>query len=172
MSPRFLRRAVSCLAFAVCATAILVLWLPVPVEQSQSTDAFQRRNDEVPDAGLTPLSSQLEQKLTARDFESYWQQPLRRVLYDPPPPPPPPPKIVEVPPPRPITSRLLATMIEPGNSMAMLQLQSGEVVFRKLGDEIGAADMGATISSIEEGVVNVERDKVITKLAVPNQGGR
>ncbi|WP_029246819.1 hypothetical protein [Schlesneria paludicola] len=172
MSPRLLRRIVTCLALAVFLSAAIVLWQPIPVELTQTPGEQHRRSFGSSEGSSTPQPQVLEQKLTVRDFESYWQQPLRRALYDPPPPPPPPPKVVEIPPPRPITARLLATMIEPGNSMAMLQLQTGEVVFRKLGDEIGASDTGATISAIEEGVVNVERDKVVTKLAVSNQGAR
>jgi hypothetical protein len=110
-----------------------------------------------------------ESSLTPQDFQAYWSKPLRRPLFDPSPPPP--PQVVEKPPPRPIAAKLIATMVEPGNSMAMLQLSTGEVVFRKLGDEIGAADSGAKISSIEEGVIKIIREDAESKLTVPGQGG-
>lgn len=109
-----------------------------------------------------------EQHLTPQDFRTYWTKLLRQPLFDP---PPPPPKVVEKPQPRPLTARLIATMVEPGNSMAMLQLSSGEVVIRKLGDEIGAADTGAVISAIDEGVIKVVCNEVESKLMVPGQGG-
>lgn len=111
-----------------------------------------------------------EVQLTALNFQKSWESPLRRPLFDPPPPPP--PKLVEKPPPRPIAAQLLATMIEPKKSMAMIRLSTGEVVFRKLGDELGAADQGAKITAIEAGTIKVVRDQQETSLRVPGQGGK
>ena len=113
-----------------------------------------------------PTESQAR-KISAQDLQAYWQRPLRRVLFDP---PPPPPKVVEKPPPRPVTTRLLATMIEPGNTMAMLQLSTGEVIFRKVGDELGANDADVKITAIEEGAVKVIRQNDETKLSIAGQG--
>lgn len=63
-------------------------------------------------------------------------------------------------------------MVEPDNSIAMIQLSTGEVVFRKLGEEIGAADSGAIILAIDEGAIKVVHNEVESKLTVPGQGGR
>lgn len=119
----------------------------------------------------TTPSGSAEPALTVQAFQAYWSRPLRRPLYDPPPPPPPAPVVVTPPPPRPIAARLLATMVEPGNSMAMLRLSTGEVVFRKLDDPIGAADADATISAIEDGVIRVKRDQQTSKLVVDGPKG-
>lgn len=123
----------------------------------------------IPESESPVPQQSAEHHLTPQDFQPYWPKPLRGPLFDPPPPPP--PKVVEKPPPRPLAAKLIATMVEPGNSMAMLQLSSGEVVFRKLGDEIGAADAGAIISAIDEGVIKVVCNEVESKLVVPGQGG-
>lgn len=108
-------------------------------------------------------------RLTAAQFATYWQKPLRRPLYDP---PPPPPKVIEKPPPKPIRAKLLATMVEPGNTMAMIQLSSNAVVFRKLGEEIGGEDQGAKIIDIVSGSVRVRRGEEETKLVVEGQEGK
>jgi len=119
----------------------------------------------VPEQQVAPRP--VEQHLAPSDFQPYWTKPLRRPLFDPPPPAP--PKAPEKPAPRPLTAKLMATMVEPGNSMAMMQLSTGEVVFRKLGEEIGAADSGAIISAIEEGVIKVVCNEVESKLEVPGR---
>lgn len=123
-------------------------------------------------ATAAPIAKSLESalpKVTGNQFASYWPKPLRRPLYDP---PPPPPKVVEKPPPKPIRAKLLATMIEPGNTMAMIELSSGVVVFRKKGEEIGADDAGVTILDIATGSIRLRRGEEETKLVVPGQEGK
>lgn len=104
--------------------------------------------------------------LSKEDFEPHWNRPLRKPLFDPPPPPPP---VVEKPPPRPITAKLLATMIEPGSSVAMLQLANGEVVFRKTGETLGGEDQDATITEIVSGTVKVDRANEPAVLVIEGQ---
>ncbi len=171
MTPRTTRRWLITLAVLLLLASIGLAWLPFspwfePKPSATSTASLR-------DSKQPPLTETLpaQRVLTAQDFEKFWQQPLRRPLYDPPPLPPPPPKVVEVPPPRPIVAKLLATMVEPGNSMAMLRLSTGETVFRKINEEIGAADAGAKVLTIEEGMISVERDQQTTKLAVDGKKG-
>ena len=169
MTSRTKRRLLTLLAGFFLACSGGVVWLPYSPWWALSSSSLGAKpvteKRDLPNSNLkTP-----DRQLVAQDFEVYWKRPLRGPLYDPPPAPPPPPKVVEVPPPRPIVARLLATMVEPGNSMAMLQLSTGEVVFRKLDEDIGAADAGAKISLIEEGTVSVAREKEVTKLVVAGQ---
>ncbi len=112
---------------------------------------------------LKQISEMPARALTAKDFERYWSVPLRRPLYDP---PPPPPKVVEKPPPQPLRAKLIATVVAPGNSTAMLQLAGGQVVFRKVGEEIGPDEGGAKIAAIESGSVRVERGEEKLELKV------
>ena len=104
----------------------------------------------------------MPQKPTAADFQPLLVKRLRQPLYDP---PPPPPQVVETPPPQPLQARLLATMIESNNSMAMLDV-GGRVEFRKVGDVIGAADADARIAQIESGSVVVSRGEEMITLTV------
>lgn len=107
-------------------------------------------------AQVSRSSSAIPQTLAPAmsELTSRWGRPLRRPLYDPPPPPPP---RVEQPPPRPIQAKLLATMIESGNAVAMLQLNSGDVVFRKRGDMLDTENANALIHAIEPGKVTISR---------------
>lgn len=115
-------------------------------------------------------SPQTTVTLEIADFEPHWQTPLRQQLFDPPPSPPP---VVEKPPPRPIAAKLLATMIEQEQSTAMLQLASGDVVFRKVGDPIGPEDLSAKIETIEPGIATVRREseETATKLLIEGATG-
>lgn len=166
MTARTKRRLQLLLAGLILTCAGGIVWLPYSawwaemLSKRESKPILEKR--ELANAEPKPTAG----KFTPQQFEIYWNRPLRGPLYDPPPPPPPPPKVVEIPPLRPIAAKLIATMVEPGNSMAMLQLSTGEVVFRKLDEEIGAADAGAKISVIEEGTISVQRDQEVTKLVV------
>jgi hypothetical protein len=107
--------------------------------------------------------------LGSDNFASLWERPLRRPLFDP---PPPPPRVAERKVPPPIRAHLLATMIEPENSTAILRLASGEVVFRKVGQSLGTDEPNAKIARIEAGSVSVSRDGDETRLLVDGQKSR
>jgi hypothetical protein len=107
--------------------------------------------------------------VTAVDFAAVWDRPLRKPLFDP---PPPAPKVVEKRVLPPIRARLLATMIERDNSTAVLQLASGEVVFRKVGDVLGTAEPDARIAQIEAGAICVRRTGDETRLVVDGFKGK
>jgi hypothetical protein len=95
-------------------------------------------------------------------------RPLRRPLFDP---PPPPPKIIEKKQLPPIRARLLATMVERDSSTAVLRLATGEVVFRQVGQHLGADEPDVTIARIEAGSISVKRDGDETRLLVDGQKG-
>jgi hypothetical protein len=98
-----------------------------------------------------------------------WGRSLRRPLYDP---PPPAPVIVAKAPPQPIRARLLATLIEAENSMAMFKLASGQVVFRKVGESLGADEPGVEISKIETGAISIRRGNEEIRLSVEGTNGK
>ncbi len=60
-------------------------------------------------------------------------------------------------------------MIEAENSTAVLRLNSGEVVFRKVGQPLGAEEPTAKIARIEAGSVCVTREGNETRLLVDGQ---
>jgi hypothetical protein len=105
----------------------------------------------------------------AGDLAGLLDRPLRRPLFDP---PPPPAKIVEKRILPPIRARLLATMIEPDNSTAILKLANGEVVFRKVGQMLGTDEPTAKIARIEAGSVCVSREGDEMHLLVDGQKSR
>ncbi len=70
-------------------------------------------------------------------MQRIWDLPLRKPLYDPPPP------VVEVkkfvPPPLPV--RLTGTIVEPGQTLAMLKHQNGKVEFCNIGHKVGEIEV-------------------------------
>jgi len=98
-----------------------------------------------------------------------WGRAMRRPLFDP---PPPAPMVVAKTPPQPIRARLLATLIEAENSMAMLKLASGQVVFRKVGESLGVDEPSVEIWKIETGAISVHRGKEEIRLSVEGTNGK
>jgi len=102
-------------------------------------------------AAKSPASA--EPVISRGSFEGIWDRPLRRPLFD----PPPPPAVVQKNPPPPLHVQLLATMVESESAAALLKLSNGEVVFRKVGEVLGADYPQARIAKIEPGTVCVRR---------------
>jgi hypothetical protein len=98
-----------------------------------------------------------------------WGRAMRRPIFDP---PPPAPVVVAKAPPQPIRARLLATLIEAENSMAMLKLASGQVVFRKVGESLGADEPSVEISKIETGSISIRRGNEEMRLSVEGTNGK
>jgi len=146
-------------AFLWIAAAGVLAWGIRPPElpvKSHSAAEFDRSREK---AANHPAAI----SLSSKDFEAYWDRPLRPPLFDPPPPPPP---VVEKKPIPPVRAKLLATMIEAGNSMAMLELENGEVVFRKVGELIGPPNSEAKVAEIQPGTVIVRQGEDETRLTV------
>jgi hypothetical protein len=97
-----------------------------------------------------------------------WARPLRRPLFD----PPPVVAVVVKPPPQPLLVKLLATVVEPENSTAMLKHANGQVVFCKVGDSLGADEAGTEILKIETGSISVRRGQEQLRLTVEGANGR
>lgn len=113
-------------------------------------------------ATRTAITPQEVRQPLAAD-ESLWKRLLRRPIFDPPPPPPPVVVKQELPP---IRAKLLGTILEPGNSQAMISLPSGSVEFRTVGQALGPDDGEATIVEIAAATVKVKRGEELTTLSV------
>ncbi|MCA9234851.1 MAG: hypothetical protein KDA44_05245 [Planctomycetales bacterium] len=83
-----------------------------------------------------------------------WRQTLRRPLYDP---PPPPPKkvVVQV---RPITVKIVGTVVEGANSQAFVKQANGRVEIKRLGDQVTGDERDGVLKSITAAEVIIERD--------------
>ncbi len=97
-----------------------------------------------------------------------WVRPLRRPLFD----PPPVVAVVVKPPPQPLRVKLLATMVEPENSTAMLKHPGGQVVYRKIGESLGGDESGTQIEKIEIGSISVRRGQDVLRLSVEGASGK
>lgn len=101
---------------------------------------------------VVPSSSQKETSLAAIDPQhSVWKRSWRQPLYD----PPPPPKVVEKP--RPITVKLIGTVVEAENSQAFVQTASGSVELKRIGDQITGDPADGTIASIASNEITIKR---------------
>ena len=56
--------------------------------------------------------------------------------------------------------------------MAMLKLASGQVVFRKVGEAIGADEPSVQVSRIEIGAISVRRGNEEMRLSVEGTNGK
>jgi hypothetical protein len=119
-----------------------------PVKSPRTADAFHKET-----LSKKPLSAD----------ENLWKKPLRRPIFDPPPPPPPEVVKKELPP---IRAKLLGTILEPGNSQAMIAQPGGAVEFRTVGQPLGPQDDTATIVEITAVTVRVKRGEELTTLTV------
>lgn len=91
-----------------------------------------------------------------------WNRTLRRPLYD----PPPPPKQEVVIPPRPITVKLVGTVLEGENSQAFIRQQNGKVDIKRLGDQVTPEAADGVIAAITGADVVIRREDGEHRLAV------
>lgn len=91
-----------------------------------------------------------------------WNRVLRQPLYDP---PPPPPKevIVEQ---RPITIKLVGTVMEGENSQAFVRQQSGKVDIKRLGEQLTTEAADGVIASINVSEIIIRRPDGEHRVAV------
>jgi len=157
MSIRRLKTVLRTAAFALwLATLSLVGWsvwepVDVAIPEDHQPNAQKRLVKDKENGPSRPALSQ---------FKPLWKKRLRLPLYDP---PPPKPKVVKVKPPPPLKTKLLGTMIEPGNSRAMLSTPRGAVELKGVGDVIDTETPPAKVVTIEPNRVVVRRnDRLIT----------
>lgn len=126
--------------------------------------ALQNPYDSVP--VLTNQSSASKSRLATNKFvqvgqetrQQLWGKPLRRPLYDPPPPPPPPKKKLP-----PLKVELMATIVEPGNSMAIVSLPDGITEYKTIGDTLGPKESPAELIKIlADSIVLKREDQEVT----------
>lgn len=168
MSPRRSRQFLILLSLLLLVISGGVLWWGMNDDHTVTIDQ-QPADQPVKGPDFSSVSVKDDPwGLTTESFASTWERPLRRALYDPPPPPKPPPP--EKKPPPPVRATLMATMIETDQSMAMLRLGNGDVVFRKAGDQVSPDDETAVIAEIKPGLVVVHQGEHVTELKL--NGGR
>jgi hypothetical protein len=107
-----------------------------------------------------------KQKLAAIDArQPQWQRPLRRPLYDPPPQPE--KKIIRKP--RPITVKLMGTILEQDASQAFVKQSTGSVQLKRLGDQLTDNRLDGTIEVISAGEIVVKREDGDVRIPVEGQ---
>ncbi len=132
---------------------ILAFW-----QEDKGPRSFQYRLAE-----NQPLVSQEVSSEVSRQDQAVWSKELRRPLYDPPPPPPRKEAKRVLPP---LRSKLLGTILEQTGSQAMIEIPGGKVEFRKVGEELGPHDEGATIKTIGPSSITILREDKTTELSI------
>jgi hypothetical protein len=170
------KRLLNLASLAVLACACVVgYWGLLPCSQAESTaneptatnsaiTGTAKKPPAIP-SGASPLFAQVGGTASA---PANWGRPLRRPLFD----PPPVVAVVVKPPPQPLRVKLLATVVEPENSTAMLKHANGQVVFRKVGETLGADENGTEILKIETGAISVRRGQEQLRLTVEGANGK
>src|SRR5580698_3756268 len=170
------KRLLNLASLAVVASACAVgYWGLMPGSQAESTANAPTATDS-PIAGTgkkpprtpTGASALAAQVGGTASAPANWGRPLRRPLFD----PPPVVAVVVKPPPQPLRVKLLATVVEPENSTAMLKQANGQVVFCKVGDSLGADEAGTEILKIETGAISVRRGQEQLRLTVEGANGK
>lgn len=131
---------------ALCVLAVVVVWGHGASGNSKSLGTLDDQSTSKPRSVESPASGSDSLIPGLSEFRSVWDRPLRQALYDPPPPPPP-----EVSPPPPLRIKLLGTILEPGNSEAIVMTSGGEMKMLR----VGAVIEDATVETIEDNQITV-----------------
>ena len=102
----------------------------------------------------------LTMRIATDEDASVWNKRLRRPLYDPPPPKP----VKRTPPP--LRVALMGTIVEPGNSMAIVSTRGGAVEYKRVGDSVGPEANPAELVEILGDAIVVRRDDETLTLRV------
>lgn len=145
------------MASTICIliTPLVALWGFRPLESRVAGAA----STFVPESQDERLDNDSQLLASNESDPGVWSKQLRRPLYDPPPPPPPKKK-----PPPPLGVSLLGTILEPGNSRAIISSAGGKVEYKRVGDSIGPTDSPAEIIEILGDSVVVRRGDESTTL--------
>lgn len=136
---------------ALIASIVLPCAIPMGTRAKPSGNPSQLPSS--PDAAMLSLSS----------FEDVMSRRLQAPLYDPPPKAAPPPKAVQRKPPPQV--RLLATMIEPGLRQAMFSDPRGNILIRKVGQQVSDQSTSAELVEISDNKVVLRHgDQLVTMI--------
>jgi hypothetical protein len=159
----------------LCSAGAVGYWGVMPCSEGESkaneqtaTGSPTRGIAKKPPATTSEASRLVAQVGGTASPPANWTRPLRRPLFD----PSPVVAVVVKPPPQPLLVKLLATVVEPENSTAMLKHANGQVVFCKVGDSLGADEAGTEILKIETGSISVRRGQEQLRLTVEGANGR
>ena len=136
--------------YGLTTSATLAPPAPAAPSTSDAADRPDLSNTERPasEDHANPLSRRLLGELAAVA--------PRRPLYDPPPPPPPREEVVQRSPTKPMTVKLIGTIIEAGNSMAVFTAQNGQIEVRKVGENVEDVGGDVRVTAIKPYKVTVE----------------
>ena len=147
MKLRTKKRLVNFASLVVAASAVMILIVASRREPPVvMVDGVRAPDDTVADR-VSPA------RVALNVGSPSWQRVLRRPLYDPPPPTPP-PVIVQQ---RPITVKLVGTVIEPDNSQAFVRLASGSVELKRKGDQVTSDAADGVIAEITATSILIRR---------------
>lgn len=129
---------------AVGGGVLALAWTAAPPEAELDSVAAPAMRAATDHGGETPLAAN----------SSAWQRTLRRPLYDPPPP------VVEkvVKQVRPITVKVVGTVVEGDNSQAFVKQSNGRVEIKRIGDHVTGDPQDGVIASIAASEVVIERE--------------
>ena len=135
--------SVGCLAAGVVAIAAALTAPALTLDDSASVSNSQSQSQTAA-AGTASVDVKLPS----------WNRLLRRPLYD----PPPVPKKVVKKKPRPITVRLMGTILEAENSQAFVKMANGSVELRRVGDQVTSDPRDGQVAQIMASEIVIERD--------------
>lgn len=122
----------------------------------------------LPQLAVVNVENNVDQSvpLSVAEFQSSWKKPLRQRLYD----PPPPPKVEKKPPPpKPLNASLVATIIEPEKTTAMMKVKN-QYVFRTKGEAVDPDIPEAVIEEIHPNYITIRRGERTEQMHVPGTG--
>jgi hypothetical protein len=132
------------LLMAGCGGLAALVMVPIDEDQADGLSANSVLPSQRPTTSDNPLA-------TIDTNHPVWNREWRRPLYDPPPP------TVVAAPPRPITVKLMGTIIEPDNSQAFVETTSGTVELKRIGDSLTSDPADGTIAEIAATQITIKR---------------
>lgn len=109
------------------------------------------------------LSREQTTAVTVAQFKPYWDQPLRRPLYD----PPPKPAAKQVPIKKQIPSlQLVGTIVEPGRSVAIVKMGSDKLQLKRVGESLGPKGDDCLVESVDSDSIVVRRGSELLSVSM------
>ena len=144
-------------ATAVCLFAVpaVLFWSAMPLALAPDAAGSAAQSDQTSKSVV--LTADIVHQVASDASRDIWNKRLRQPLYDAPPPQP----IQKTLPP--LQVALKGTIVEPGNSMAIIASPDGTIEYKKVGDPLGPPDGVAHLTEIHSDAILVERgDKTET----------
>jgi type II secretory pathway component PulC len=136
---------VSVLALSAAGAIAWTVFAPLGVEVSHDAVALS------PSDSTTHQPSDRQNRANETELSRHWSKPLQRPLVDPTAPIQKPTAATPAAAWRlPLSVKLLGTIVEPGQTRAVIQTGTNDFEIRRVGDRLGGAVSGAELISIED----------------------